>query len=204
MRAPHLVNEGFGKEFYRKVNSVKRSGPSSELLDSEIYFFRCSCPSKSRLLTHSYYYDRPGQPQRPRMADLENSRKTAQKGAGWARAKCRGNSRKTAGKTPEACKTAVFRLFGCPTGCFSAVFPALCPGPTRHLFRLFSGCFQGPPFGASVAGRADRNPIMDTESCCQKKEISYFDRPVETLAENLSSQIQITPCQVEFRYRYRL
>ena len=31
----HLVNEGFGKDFYRKGNSVKRSGPFSEPLDSE-------------------------------------------------------------------------------------------------------------------------------------------------------------------------
>ena len=29
------VNEGFGTDFYRKGDSVKRSGPSSELQDSE-------------------------------------------------------------------------------------------------------------------------------------------------------------------------
>ena len=29
------VNEGFGKDFYRKGNSVKRSGRFSELPDSE-------------------------------------------------------------------------------------------------------------------------------------------------------------------------
>ena len=29
------VNEGFGKNFYRKGNSVKRSGPFSESLGSE-------------------------------------------------------------------------------------------------------------------------------------------------------------------------
>ena len=29
------MNEGFGKDFYRKGNSVKRSGPISELPDSE-------------------------------------------------------------------------------------------------------------------------------------------------------------------------
>ena len=29
------VNGGFGKDFYRKGNSVKRSGPFSELPDSE-------------------------------------------------------------------------------------------------------------------------------------------------------------------------
>ena len=31
----HSVNEGFGKDLYRKGSSVTRSGPSSELLDSE-------------------------------------------------------------------------------------------------------------------------------------------------------------------------
>ena len=34
-RARHSVNEGFGKEFHRKGNSVKRLGPFSELQDSE-------------------------------------------------------------------------------------------------------------------------------------------------------------------------
>ena len=29
------MNEGFGKDFYRKGNSVKRSGPFSEPPDSE-------------------------------------------------------------------------------------------------------------------------------------------------------------------------
>ena len=29
------MNEGFGKDFYRNGNSVKRSGPFNELLDSE-------------------------------------------------------------------------------------------------------------------------------------------------------------------------
>ena len=35
MKAMHSVNEGFGKEFYRKGNSVKRSAPFSEPPDSE-------------------------------------------------------------------------------------------------------------------------------------------------------------------------
>ena len=30
------MNEGFGKDFYRKGNSVKRSAPCSEPPDSEI------------------------------------------------------------------------------------------------------------------------------------------------------------------------
>ena len=61
-----------------------------------------------------------------------------------------GKQPKNSCKTPEACNWLPVRLsFAC--------FPALCPGPTRHLFRLFFGCFQGPAFGASVAGRGDRN-----------------------------------------------
>ena len=31
----HLVNEGFGKDFYKKGNSMKRSWPFNEPLDSE-------------------------------------------------------------------------------------------------------------------------------------------------------------------------
>ena len=34
-RGRDSVNEGFGKDFYRKGNSVKRSGPFSEPRDSE-------------------------------------------------------------------------------------------------------------------------------------------------------------------------
>ena len=34
MRARHSVNEGFGKEFYRSDNSVKRFWPFSDLPDS--------------------------------------------------------------------------------------------------------------------------------------------------------------------------
>ena len=71
------------------------------------------------------------------MPDIENSRKTAEKGAEWVTVK----QPKTAGKTPETpekhpktVKTAVFRVFrvffrlfyrdplGTLFGCFSAVF----------------------------------------------------------------------------------
>ena len=48
MRARHSVNEGFGKEFHGKGNSVKRSGPFSEPLDSENRKTFCApppCPS---------------------------------------------------------------------------------------------------------------------------------------------------------------
>ena len=40
------VNEGFGKEFHRKGNSVKRFRPFSEPLGSENYIFLSSSPSQ--------------------------------------------------------------------------------------------------------------------------------------------------------------
>ena len=49
-----------------------------------------------------------------------------------------------------------FACFGRLSSCLSAVLQALCLGPARHLSPLFYRCFQGPAFGASVAGRADR------------------------------------------------
>ena len=139
------------------------------------HFLQKVFPYSATLEEESYDYDRPDQLQRPRTPDLEKTaEKQPKKVPRGPRVKCRRNSRKTAGKTPEACKTAVFRLFGCPSGCFSAVFPALYSGATRHLFRLFFGCFQGPAFGASVAGRADREAmICDTAKGGRQKE--FFD-----------------------------
>ena len=52
MRAKHSVNEGFGKEFHRKDNSMKRSRPFSEPPGSEIYWiFLRSSPSHTSVLT---------------------------------------------------------------------------------------------------------------------------------------------------------
>ena len=42
----HSVNEGIGKEFYRKGNSVKRFRPFSESPDSKHWKFLCSSPSR--------------------------------------------------------------------------------------------------------------------------------------------------------------
>ena len=42
MRARHSVNEGFGKEFSKGGNSVKKSGRLSELVVSESLSFLCS------------------------------------------------------------------------------------------------------------------------------------------------------------------
>ena len=46
------MNEGFGKDFHRKGDSVKRSGPFSEPPDSENLFFAVPSPSpQNQLLT---------------------------------------------------------------------------------------------------------------------------------------------------------
>ena len=74
----------------------------------------------------------------PKRRTLKTAEKQPKKVPGGPRAKCRENSRKAAGKTPEACKTAVFRLFGCPSGCFSGCFPGTLPGGHSAPFRLFS------------------------------------------------------------------
>ena len=70
--------------------------------------------------------------------------KTAGKGPGGSRVKCRENSRKTAGQPAKQPKSSCFVHFGCFFGSFFAVFPALYTGPTQPEF---SGCFQGPAFG---------------------------------------------------------
>ena len=66
------------------------------------------------------------------MPDIEGSRKTAEKGAGWVTVKQPKNSRKNTRNTRKTVKTAVFRVF-------------------RVFFRLFFGCFtvtHTAPFSA--------------------------------------------------------
>ena len=45
------MNEGFGKDFYRKGNSVKRSGPFTEPPDSETEKLLSSSPSRKSALS---------------------------------------------------------------------------------------------------------------------------------------------------------
>ena len=98
-----------------------------------------------------------GHLQRCHMSDIEKSRKTAKKR--W-HSGSRSNSRKTAGETAETpekqSKQLFFGCFGSFSGCVSAVWP----GPTRHLLRLFSGCFHCRAFGTSVDGHRDCKPIL--------------------------------------------
>ena len=104
--------------------------------------------------------------ERPRTPDLENSRKTAEKGAEWA-----------PGKVPL--------FFGCLAGCpvaFLAVFLHFAPGPTRNLFRLFSGCFH-----PSVAGRADCNPSLP-RCVVQQEGREENNTPCATLPKTIPSK----------------
>ena len=78
------------------------------------------------------------------MPDIENSRKTAEKG-------CRVGHGETARKQPKHTKNS---RFGCFSG-VSAVFPAVFRLSHRDpLGTHFFGCRA---FGTSVAGRRDRN-----------------------------------------------
>ena len=88
------------------------------------------------------FYNPPSQLQRPRTPDLENSRKTAEKGAEWAPGKVPGkqpkNSRtgsQTAEKQLFCMLRMFFRLF---FGCFPGTSPGAHSAPFSAVFRLFS------------------------------------------------------------------
>ena len=82
------------------------------------------------------------------MPDVENSRKTAEKG-------CRVGHGKTAEKQPEntrnTLKTDVFRVFRVFFRLFFGCFTVTHSAPFSAVFRLF----QRRAFGTSVAGRGD-------------------------------------------------
>ena len=59
MRARHSVNEGFGKDFYRQVNSVKRFWPFSEPPDSENWILLCSSHSQISWELRNIYHHHP-------------------------------------------------------------------------------------------------------------------------------------------------
>ena len=119
----------------------------------------------------NWTYDRPDQLQRPRTPDLENSRKTDEKGAEWDPAKVPGKQPKN---SRTGSQTAGKQLF-----CILRVFfPAL-----QHLFRRFVGCFQGPAFMASVTGRADRKTGLlcvksQHHSCETKTSLASHFEPI--------------------------
>ena len=87
-------------------------------------------------------YDRPDQLQRPRTPDLENSRKTAEKGAEWPSSKVPGKQQKnsrTGSQTAEKqlfCTLRVF--FWLFFGCFAGTLHEGLSAPFSAVFRLFS------------------------------------------------------------------
>ena len=83
----------------------------------------------------NYFCNLRGHLQRCQMPDIENSRKTAEKGAEWATAKQPKNSQKNSRNTRKAV-FRVFRLF------FPAVFRLFCRGPLGTLFGCFSAVFN--------------------------------------------------------------
>ena len=81
---------------------------------------------------------------------------------------CRAGHGRTAEKQPEEQpkhlknnqNSCFFRCFGCSSGCSSAVLP----WPTRHPFRLFSGCLQCRAFGTSVEAADIALPNLESQS----------------------------------------
>ena len=85
------------------------------------------------------------------LPDIENSRKTAEKGAEWVTVKQPKNSRENSRNTRKTAEKRSKQLF---FG-VSAVFRLLYRDPLP--FRLFFGCFQCRAFGTSAGGRGDCN-----------------------------------------------
>ena len=88
------------------------------------------------------------------MPDIENSRKTAEKGAEWVTVKQPKNSRENSRNTRKTVKTAVFSGV---SAVFPAVFRLFYRDPLGTLFGCFSAVFNVGHFNwPSVAGRRDR------------------------------------------------
>ena len=79
-----------------------------------------------------------GQLQRCHMPDIENSRKTAEKGAEWVTVKQPKNSRENSRNTRKTVKTAVFRVFRLFSRLFFGCFTMTHSAPFSAVFRLFS------------------------------------------------------------------
>ena len=88
------------------------------------------------------------------------------------------SAEETAEKQPEKHPKHAKQLF---FGCVAAR-PAVFRLFSRHFawgpLGTFCGCFQGPAFGASVAGRADRNPCFfgETQGKTPQKKWIFLSR----------------------------
>ena len=87
------------------------------------------------------------------MPDIENSRKTAEKGAEWVTVKQPRNSRKNTRNTRKTPENSQNSCFSGVSGVFPAVFRLFYRDPLGTLF----GCFQCRAFATSVGGRRDCN-----------------------------------------------
>ena len=97
------------------------------------------------------------------MPDIENSRKTAEKGAEWVRVKQPKNSPKNSRNTRKTVKTAGFGLFFWP----------------------FFGCFQCRAFGTSVDACRDCNSKV--KSCFKRGVARVYRRGRGTRTGPLAS-----------------
>ena len=104
----------------------------------------------------------------PERRTLKTAEKQPKKVPSGPRVKCR---EKQPDGQPNSRKAAVLHA----SGVFPAVFRLFRRHFTRGplLFRLFFGCFQGPAFRASVAGRADRKFTPLTKTPLWKPPTSY-------------------------------
>ena len=98
-----------------------------------------------------------GHLQRCQMPDIENSRKTAEKGAEWVTVNQPKNSRKNTRNTRKTPESSQNSCFSGVSGVFPAVFRLFYRDPLGTLFGCFSAVFQCRAFGTSVGGRGDCN-----------------------------------------------
>ena len=117
----------------------------------------CSIPHKKHTKNVLRYLSLQSlRPPTCQMPDIENSRKTAEKGAEWVTVKQPKNSWK---KRPKHPKNSQNSCFSGVSAVFPAVFRLVLLRPARRPFRLFFGCFQCRAFGTSVGGRRECNTI---------------------------------------------
>ena len=127
---------GLPKAPFSGPRRMSRDSPPNRPRDtSEAYrppnSFMCSL---FLVFSSPYCYDLCGHLQRRQMPDIENSRKTAEKGAEWVTVKQPKNSRKNSRKTV---KTAVFWVFRLFSRLFFGRFTVTHSAPFSAVFRLF-------------------------------------------------------------------
>ena len=107
--------------------------------------------------------------QRCQMPDIENSRKTPEKGAEWVAVEHPKNSQRSSRNTRKTALLtvfpAVFRLF---FGCFTGTLPGTHSAPFSAVFRLFSRS------GVWTLCRSCRRPPDYSSNLCPPKNMTYM------------------------------